>query len=519
MKKVFLILRIALPGILLLCLNSEGTALAQDPKVPEKAANAFKTPDREKNQTETAQTGTQANHPEGPANPPRSGDNETVAQQFYESATNFYAAGKFDEAINAFLQSARLKPENAQTHYGLGMAYAKSKSYQEASDSFKRAVKFKPDWPEANFRVGMMAYVLGNKTQATDVYNKLKKLNSPLANTLYKVIREDGSTAAKPENSDGPAPTPADIVPASAVNTTTAVATAPKEEAKAPEEKPAAPPATPPATPIETARTVSLPARANPEPASANSAASAEPAPTAVYKVGVGDVLDIRLLNSTIPRSTLYTVMDGGLIDLPLAGGPLQVAGFTTDEIQGRLSAELKRRAVEVNAHVAVGVRQYSSHAVIVTGLVANPGTRFLRREAIPLYVLMAEVQPRLDAGRITILRPGVEARTFDLSDSAALSTLIQQGDVINVGPRPQEFYYIGGRVNYPGQKPFQAGITLLQAILAAGGPSQNESNIDLSRESADGRLTTFRVSLKDIKAGKQQDPKLRPGDRIEVVR
>jgi protein involved in polysaccharide export with SLBB domain len=131
----------------------------------------------------------------------------------------------------------------------------------------------------------------------------------------------------------------------------------------------------------------------------------------------------------------------------------------------------------------------------------------------------MAEVQPRLDAGRITILRAGAEAQTFDLSDSKALATLIMQGDVLNVGPRPQEFYYIGGRVNYPGQKMFQSGISLLQALLAAGGPSQNENNIDLSREGSEGRLITTRYSLKDIKTGRTQDPKLRPGDRIEVIR
>ena len=47
------------------------------------------------------------------------------------------------------------------------------------------------------------------------------------------------------------------------------------------------------------------------------------------------------------------------MIDFPLAGGPIQVAGLTTEEIQTRLSTELKRRAVEENAQVSVGVRQY----------------------------------------------------------------------------------------------------------------------------------------------------------------
>lgn len=90
---------------------------------------------------------------------------------------------------------------------------------------------------------------------------------------------------------------------------------------------------------------------------SANSAKSAEPLLTEIYRVGIGDVLDIRLLNFPTNRSTLFTVMPGGAIDLPLAGGTVKVAGLTTDEIQERIAAELKRRAVEEKAQVSVGVR------------------------------------------------------------------------------------------------------------------------------------------------------------------
>ena len=132
-----------------------------------------------------------------------------------------------------------------------------------------------------------------------------------------------------------------------------------------------------------------------------------ETALTGIYRIGVGDVLDIRLLNSSTPRSTLYTVLDGGLIDLAIAGGPIAVAGLTAEEVQALLVAELKRRAVEQDARVSVGVRQYSSHSVVITGIVNSPGTKFLRREAVPLYVIMAEAQARSDAGRVTIIRQG----------------------------------------------------------------------------------------------------------------
>ena len=245
-----------------------------------------------------------------------------------------------------------------------------------------------------------------------------------------------------------------------------------------------------------------------------------ETALTSIYRIGVGDVLDIRLLNSSTPRSTLYTVVDGGLIDLAIAGGPIAVAGLTADEVQALLVAELKRRAVQNDARVSVGVRQYSSHSVVISGIVNNPGMKFLRREAVPLYVVMAEAQAKSDAGRVTIMRPGSAPVILNLNEAAALNFQVRHGDMITVTVRPQEFYYIGGRINQPGQKAFQPGISLLQAILAAGGlRRQNENLIEVSREGQEGRLTTTRFKLKEIKAGKIPDPRVHPGDRIEVIR
>lgn len=250
-----------------------------------------------------------------------------------------------------------------------------------------------------------------------------------------------------------------------------------------------------------------------------NSAGANVPDLTEIYRVGVGDVLDVRLLNSANNRSTLFTVIGDGVIDLPIAGGTISVAGLTTEEIQTRIAAELKRRAVEEKAQVSVGVRQYLSHSVTVTGLVVTPGTRFLRREMVPLYVVLAESQLRNDGGRVMIMRDGIAGQAHDLSDPATLNLHVQTGDVITVTSRPQEFYYIAGRINYPGQKSFQPGITLLQAILAAGGTSRQEHRVEISREGADRRLVTIRYNIKQIKSGAVEDPKLKPGDRIEVGR
>lgn len=239
---------------------------------------------------------------------------------------------------------------------------------------------------------------------------------------------------------------------------------------------------------------------------------------TEIYRVGVGDVLDVRLLNSANSRSSLFTVLEGGVIDVPIAGGTVSVAGLMPEEIQNILAAELKRRAVEVKPQVSVSVRQYVSHAVTVTGLVAHPGTLYLRREMVPLYVVLAESQLRNDGGRVVIMRAGTVSESYDLSKQETLNLNVQSGDVITISSRPQEFYYIGGRINYPGQKSFQSGITLLQAILAAGGTTRQESKVEISREGADGKLVTLKFNIKQIKSGAVQDPKLQAGDRIEVA-
>src|SRR5688500_3480536 len=213
---------------------------------------------------------------------------------------------------------------------------------------------------------------------------------------------------------------------------------------------------------------------------------------TEIYRVGVGDVLDIRLLNSANTNSTLFTVIANGVIELPIAGGAIKVAGLTPEEIQTRIAAELKRRAVEETARVSVGVRQYASHSVMVTGLVVHPGTRFLRREEVPLYVVLAESQLRNDGQRVSIMRGDGPAQTLDLRDPATLNTHIQAGDVITVSSRPEEFYFIGGRINHPGQKPFTQGITLLQAILGWGGTPRTANLFEISREGKDGRVMTI---------------------------
>jgi protein involved in polysaccharide export with SLBB domain len=246
------------------------------------------------------------------------------------------------------------------------------------------------------------------------------------------------------------------------------------------------------------------------------------PAATAVYRIGVGDVLDIRLLNQASTReSTLYTVMAGGLLEYPLAGDALVVTGMTTEELGARLSLALKRRAVYDKPQLIVSVRDYASHTVLVSGMVSDPGMKVLRREAVPLYVVIAEAQPHADAGRALIISHATgQSQTVDLSDSAAMNVLVHAGDVVNVQGRPKEFLYMGGEIAQPGQKDFHSGLTLTQAVLASGGITRMAgAKIKVSRQGADGRLISTEYNLSEIETGVVPDPRLQPGDRVEVSR
>lgn len=298
----------------------------------------------------------------------------------------------------------------------------------------------------------------------------------------------------------------------------------------------AAVPTPAPPVPVKLDAATDAPAKMNANITTVNAAAPAAPAAPAVstsavanngapalssiYRVAAGDTLDIRLLNTLSRESTLYTVLSDGTIDYPLAGEPVKASGLTAEEIAARLASRIK---LYDKPQITIGIREYASHNVIVTGLVENPGTKILRREAVPLYVVLAEAQPRLEAARVSIVRAGTHFAAVDLQDQTQTATLVMPGDFIKVTAAPPpapQFYFIGGQIGAPGQKDFHTGLTLTQAILASGGTTRFAgSKAKVSRQGADGRLTTTEYNLKQIEDGKTPDPHLQPGDRLEVGR
>lgn len=239
---------------------------------------------------------------------------------------------------------------------------------------------------------------------------------------------------------------------------------------------------------------------------------------TELYRVGVGDILDIRLLNSPAKDSTLFTVLDGGLIDYPLAGEPLAVSGLTSEEIADLLSEKIKLYDLP---ELAVGVRDYASHKVVVSGLVEKPGVKIIRREAVPLFTVLAEAVQLPTAARAEIIRSNKETFGVNLKDLSA-EVLVYNGDLIKilnetpVEAPAKQFYFIAGLVASPGQKEFHPGLTLTQAVLAAGATIKANKAV-IMRQNEKGFLVSTEVDLKLVKNGRMQDFRLENGDRIEI--
>jgi protein involved in polysaccharide export with SLBB domain len=145
-----------------------------------------------------------------------------------------------------------------------------------------------------------------------------------------------------------------------------------------------------------------------------------------------------------------------------------------------------------------------------------------MRREAIPLFAVLAEALPRPEAAVATIVRDG-NSQTIPLNNETSMSTLVLAGDIIRVSvgeSAATRFVYVGGDVASRGEKEFRDGMTLTQAILSAGGAVVGKpARVRVARRDAKGFLKSNEYNLELIEAGKSPDPLLEAGDRIELTR
>ena len=237
---------------------------------------------------------------------------------------------------------------------------------------------------------------------------------------------------------------------------------------------------------------------------------------TKLYRVGPGDVLAVKVGAATTDP-LLMTVDSRGILTHPNLAESVKVNGLTVDDISTQLEKALKHGSTS-GVPVSVDVHEYVSHVIIVGGLVKEPGPKILRREAIPLSVVVTDAQPLPEAERVIVMRhESNQTFTIDLAQPSEMNVLVRPSDVVTLQANPKEFFYVSGEIKTPGEHLFRRGLTLTQAIMIGGGLVGQPKEAQIARNDAGGFLVVTRYQLKDIESGKVQDPLVQPGDRITI--
>ncbi len=89
---------------------------------------------------------------------------------YFELGRDFVESGKYQEAINAYKQAIKIKPDYAEAQNNLGLVYGKLGSYQEAINTFNHTIRIKPDYADAHLNLGYALGKVANYLEAKDAY-------------------------------------------------------------------------------------------------------------------------------------------------------------------------------------------------------------------------------------------------------------------------------------------------------------------------------------------------------------
>ncbi len=388
------------------------------------------------------------------------------------------SASSDSEATELRAHASQANTEAKRLHKE-GVKYARAGFLKQAVELFERAVELKPDYADAHYSLGHAYFDLGRGDEAIQSLQRALNLNpgDKEARRLLEQARLLPPTDVQPDEAFAATPEPEQPTGTHvAMKTSTLPASAPAKEV---------------------ANDMGL---------------------TRLYRVGPGDVLDLRMTGAA-NQSTLITITSAGLLQHPDLKETISVSGLTVEQISTRLEDTLRRSPANKIQRMSVSVHDYVSHTILVSGLVKEPGTKIIKREAIPLYVVVADAQPLAEAARASVARHSSnEHFVVALANAAEMNLLVRPGDVVTLQASPALFFYVAGKVEAPGEKTFRSGLTLTQAIIAAGGLSKGAKEARVARDDGKGFLVVNRYKVKDIESGKKPDPLLQAGDRITIV-
>jgi polysaccharide export outer membrane protein len=254
------------------------------------------------------------------------------------------------------------------------------------------------------------------------------------------------------------------------------------------------------------------------------------------YRIGPGDVLDIRILNRPNLSREAVRVEGSGMIRMPLIDTEIQAACKT----EGELAKEITARYTKFyrNPQVDVFIKEYHSKQVAIIGAV-NEQSRFELQRRIRLLDLLTYAKgPSPKAGQtINIVHspPSLVCQKgeSETSDATAFSSYklsdtlqgdpranpyIEPGDVITL-PEANQVYVVGN-VFTPVTIPLKETLTLSRAVAMAGGVKQDSKKDKVRIVRQEPGTSTSKeivVDLTAIEKKRAEDIALMPNDIIDV--
>ena len=254
------------------------------------------------------------------------------------------------------------------------------------------------------------------------------------------------------------------------------------------------------------------------------------------YRIGSGDVLDIRIYNRPQLSRDAVRVEGNGMIRMPLVDSEIQAACLT----EGELARDIASRYTRYyrNLQVDVFVKEYHSRQVAVIGAV-NDQARFQLQRPIRLLELLTYAKgtsaragqtinvvhssaPTLCKQQDQVADEQAPFSSYKLSDTLLgdpkANPYLQPGDIVTIPEADQ--VYVVGNVTSPVTIPLKEPISLSRAIAMAGGLRQDtkKDKIRILRQTTGSSAKQeLIVDLSAIEKKSAEDPMLQPNDIIDV--
>lgn len=241
------------------------------------------------------------------------------------------------------------------------------------------------------------------------------------------------------------------------------------------------------------------------------------------YLIKPGDTLNLMVLGENdLTRHAI--VSPQGCVTLPLVND-VQVVGMTTARAAREITKALQK--FMKNPQVSVELLELGKIQVTVSGEVKTPSVVSLPYGARLMDAVTAagSYTQTADLSQIKVSRQGSEPATVDLSKfllsgDATTNITISSGDTVFI---PSSAGTIGsimvlGAVLQAGSRPLTQGMTIREAIMAAGGPTPlaDLNNMTLRH---DGSTETAPIDYARVTSGDiAANPQLKPGDVIMIA-